>query len=66
MEEVLCLPAAGTDNINDINSNKSNTIVFIIKGTKLYNPVVTLLARKNRNISKMFSKGFEKSVDWKE
>ena len=38
------LPAAGADN-NDANSND---IIFIIKGTKLYVPVVTFAAINNQ------------------
>ena len=56
------LSAAGVDNINNIdssnininninNSNVNNldSIIFTIKGTKLYLPVVTLSARDNQN-----------------
>ena len=44
------LPADGNDNIND----KNNTIIFNIKDTKLYVPLVT--QRDNQNSSKLLSK----------
>ena len=37
-----------------------------MKGTKLYVLVVTLSARDNQNLSKILSKGFERSVYWDE
>ena len=46
------LPADGNDNIND----KDNIIIFNIKDTKLYVPLVTLSARENQNSSKLLSK----------
>ena len=54
--------AAGGDNDNA----NYNDIVFTIKGKKLYVPVVTLLARDNQKLSKLFSKRFERSVYWNE
>ena len=60
----MFLPAAGNDSVND-NSNV-NTIIFTIKDTKLYVPAVTLSARDNKNLSKLLSKGFERSVCWNE
>ena len=48
--------------IADNDNANSNDIIFIIKDTKLYNPVVTLLAKDNQKVSKLFSKGFERSV----
>ena len=56
------LSAAGADNVND----KDDNIIFTIKDTKLFVPVVTLLARDNQKLSKLFSKGFERSVYWNE
>ena len=50
--------AAGNDNVN-ANSNK---IIFTVKDAKLYVPVVALPARDNQKLSKIFSKGFERSV----
>ena len=54
-------------NENDINDNdNANNIVFTIEGTKLYVPVVTLSARDNQNLSRLLSKGFERSVNCNE
>ena len=39
----------------------SNNIIFIIKDTKLYVPVVTLSAEDNQKLPKLLSKGFERS-----
>ena len=47
-------------------NNDDNNIVFTIKDTKLYVPVVTLSARDNQKLSKLLSKGFERSVYWNE
>ena len=58
------MSATGTDNVND-NVNDNN-IIFTIKGTELYVPVVTLSARDNQKLSKLLSKGFERSVYWNE
>ena len=43
-----------------------DNIVFTIKDTKLYAPVVTLSAKVNQKLSKLLSKGFEWSVYWNE
>ena len=56
--------ATGVDNVNG-NANDNN-IIFNIRNTKLYVPVVTLSARDNQKLSKLFSKGFERSVYWNE
>ena len=56
------LAAAGNDNAND----NANNIIFTIKDTKLYVPVVTLSANENQKLSQLLSKGFEKSVYWNE
>ena len=49
------LSAAGNE--NDVNDNTNgNNIIFTIKDTKLYVPVVSLLARDNPKISKLLSK----------
>ena len=55
------LSVAGNDNDND-----GNNIIFKIKDAKLYVPVVTLSARDNQKLSKILSKGFERSVYWNE
>ena len=49
------------DNDND-NDDNSKNIIFMIKDTKLYVSVVTLSARDNQKLSKLLSKGFERSV----
>ena len=54
------LSAAGTDNTS---ANPSN-IICTIKDTKLYAPVVTESANDNQKLSKLLSKGFERSVYW--
>ena len=57
------LSSLGTE--NDISDTAGvNNITFTFKHTKLYIPVVTLSARDNQKLSKLLSKGFEKSVYW--
>ena len=59
------LSASG--NKNNINEDANvNNIIFTIKDTKIYVPVVTLSARDNQKLSKRLSKGFEGSVFWNE
>ena len=58
------LSVAGADNAN--GNNNDNNVIFIIKGTKLYVPVVTLSARDNQKLSKLLSKRFERSIYWNE
>ena len=41
-------------------------LFFTIKNTKLYVPAVTLSAKVNQKLSKLFSKEFERSVYWNE
>ena len=53
---------AGNDNTN----GNPNNIIFTIKDTKLYVPVVTLSVKYNSKLSKLLSKGFERSVYWSE
>ena len=59
------LSAAGNDNetYDDANANR---VIFTIKDTQLFVPVVTLSARDNQKVSKLHSKGFERSVYWNE
>ena len=52
------LSTTGNDNTNDNPDN----IIFTIKDIKLYVPVVTLSARDNQKLSKLFRKRFERSV----
>ena len=47
------LSVGGTDNAN--GNNDDNNIIFTIKDTKLYVPVVTVSARDNQTLSKLFS-----------
>ena len=56
------MPAAGAD---DDNGN-DNIIIFTIKGSKLYVPVVTLSGKDNQKLSKLLSKRLERSVYWNE
>ena len=58
MDKVLYLSATGNDKTNANHNN----ITFTIKGTKLHVLVVTLSAKDNQNLSKLFSKGFKRSV----
>ena len=44
----------------------ANNITFTIKDRKLYVPVFTLSAKDNQKLSKLLSKGFERSVYWNE
>ena len=53
-------------NGNDNDDASSNNIIFNIKDTKIYVPVVTLPAKDNKKLSKFFSKGFERSAYWNE
>ena len=54
------LSAAGNDNTNA----NPNNIIFTIKDTKLYVPVVTLSAKDSQKLSKLLRKGFERSIYW--
>ena len=57
---------SAADNDNFINDPNNANIIFTIKDTKLYVPVVTLSARDNQKLSKRYSKGFERSLYWNE
>ena len=53
-------------NGNDVNDdNNANNIIFTIRH-KIICSVVTLSARDNKELSKLLSKGFERSVYWNE
>ena len=54
------LSAAGADNDNA----NSNNIILTIKDTRLFVPVVTLLAKDNQKLWKLLSEGFEISIYW--
>ena len=56
------LSAAGNDSANGNDDN----IIFTIKDTILYVPVVTLSTRDHQKLAKILSKGFERSFHWKE
>ena len=56
------LSAAGAYNVNA----NFNNIIFYIKDKILYVPVVALSARDNKKLSKLFSKGFQRSFYWNE
>ena len=55
-----------TASVDNVNNRDSNNIIFTIKDTKLYVPVVTLSARDNQKLSDLLSKGFKRSVCWNE
>ena len=57
------LSAAGTGDINNIDSNN---IVFTIRNLKFYVPVGFLSARNNQKLSKLHSKRFESWFYWNE
>ena len=59
------LSHGGNDNFINGNNN-ANNIIFTSKDTKLHVSVVTLSARDNQKLSKLLSKGCERSVDWNE
>ena len=52
----------GGDNTND----NPNDIILTMKDKKFYFPTVTLSTKENRKISKLLSKGFERSLYWNE
>ena len=56
------MSVTGNDNTNGNDDN----IIFTIKDTNLYVLVVTLSARDNQKLTKLLSKGFERSVYWNE
>ena len=56
------MSAAGNDNTI---ANLKN-IIFTIKDTKLYVPVVTLSVKYNQKLAKLLSKGSERSAYWNE
>ena len=52
------LAATGNDKTNENPDN----IISTIEDTKLHVPVVNFSAKNNKKLSKIFSKGFERSV----
>ena len=50
-----------------IDNNNANNIVFTIKDTKLFLPVLSLSAKDNKRLSKLLKlQGFQKSAYWNE
>ena len=59
------LSAASNDKLNNNhNDNNGNNVIFTIKDTKFYVPVVILPARDNQKLLKLLSNWFERSVYW--
>ena len=58
-----CVLSAPTADNTDANHH---IIIFTIKDTKLYVPVITLSAKDNQKLSKLLSQEFERSVYWNE
>ena len=52
--------------LNDNTNDNSDNLIFTMKDTILYLPVVTLSAKDNQKLSKILSKGFERLVYWNE
>ena len=59
-------PACNENESDNDNNNNFNNIIFTVKDTKLYVPVVNLSARDNQKLTKLPSKGSERSVYWNE
>ena len=49
---------------NDDSNGNDDNIIFTIKDTKVYVPVVTLSARDNWKLTKLLRKRFERSLYW--
>ena len=60
MDKTCVLAPTGVKN----DGVDSDNIIFTIKDTKLYAPAVTLSTKDNQKLSKLFGKGFERSVYW--
>lgn len=56
------LSVFGVDNADNNDDTDSQIIIFTIKDTRLYTPVVTLTEKDNQKLLKCRSKGFERSV----
>ena len=54
------LPVPDNENYNP--NADSNNFIFIFKDTNLYLPIITLSAKDKQKLSKLLSKGFERSV----
>ena len=62
IDKVLSFVCSWCENLND--NNNANNIIFTIKDTKLCVLIVTLSARDNQKLSKLLSKGFQRSLYW--
>ena len=51
-------------NSNDHTVADPKNIIFAIKNKKVYVPAATLSAKDNKKLTKLLSKGFERSVYW--
>ena len=51
-------------NSNDHTAADPKNIIFAIKNKKVYVPAATLSAKDNKKLTKLLSKGFERSVYW--
>ena len=61
-----CVLSVGDKDNEIANDGNAYIIIFTIKDIKLYVPLVNLSARDNQKLSKLISKGFERSVYWNE
>ena len=52
----------GNPAVTKVNNPKS--VTFKIKGTKLYVPVVTLLAKDDNNFLEQLKSGFKRTIKW--
>ena len=60
---IYCILFAGG---NDNTNNNLDNIIFTLKDTVLYVPVVILSKTDNQKLSRLLSKGFERLVYWNE
>ena len=56
------MSAAGADN----HDSNPNNFISTLKDTKLFVPVVALSTKDNQRLTKLLSKGFERSVNVKQ
>ena len=61
-----CVLSVFVNENDNANNADSNNIIFTIKNTKLYIPVVILSAKDNQKLSRLPSKGFERLLYWSE
>ena len=60
LRNYFILPVPDNENYNP--NADSNNFIFIFKDTNLYLPIITLSAKDKQKLSKLLSKGFERSV----